>query len=81
MRRFLAAVRETTLPAPVKDAAMANLSTFATNTCFRTADGKFRGFEGTNDSGGWRVTCHAWPERGFREPQADSGRFVDEPAQ
>ena len=36
-------------PPPVKDAAMANLSTLATPTCFRTADGKFRGFEGIND--------------------------------
>ena len=46
MKRFLAAMRESTLPAPVKEAAMANLSTLVTPTCFRTADGKFRGFEG-----------------------------------
>ncbi len=55
MRQFLTAMRETTLPAPVKDAAMANLSTLATPTCFRTADGKFRGFEGLNDTSG---CCH-----------------------
>jgi uncharacterized protein (DUF608 family) len=52
MRRFLAAMRDSTLPAPVKDAAMANLSTLATPTCFRTADGKFRGFEGITDERG-----------------------------
>ena len=31
---------------------MANLSTLATQTCFRTADGEFHGFEGTNDKSG-----------------------------
>ena len=41
-----AALRESSIPAAVKDAASANLSTLATTTCFRTADGKFRGFEG-----------------------------------
>jgi uncharacterized protein (DUF608 family) len=55
MRDFLKAMRETTLPGAVKDAAMANLSTLATTTCFRTADGKFRGFEGVNDD---RGCCH-----------------------
>jgi len=55
MRQFLAAVRETTVPAAVKDAAMANLSTLATPVCFRTADGRFRGFEGANDDSG---CCH-----------------------
>lgn len=55
MLQFLTAMRATTLPAPVKEAAMANLSTLATQTCFRTADGKFRGFEGINDG---RGCCH-----------------------
>ena len=54
-RRFVAAVRETTVPAPVKEAAMANLSTLVSTTCFRTADGEFHGFEGVNDKGG---CCH-----------------------
>ncbi len=62
MHRFLAAMRETTLPAPVKEAAMANLSTLATNTCFRTSDGGFHGFEGTNDQRGCCMgSCtHVW---------------------
>jgi len=55
MHTFLTAMRETTLPAPIKEAAMANLSTLVTPTCFRTADGKFRGFEGINDD---RGCCH-----------------------
>jgi len=55
MHHFLDAMRATTIPAAVKDAAMANLSTLATPTCFRTADGKFRGFEGIGDDSG---CCH-----------------------
>ena len=55
MRLFLTAMRNTTLPPAVKEAAMANLSTLVTPTCFRTADGKFRGFEGINDD---RGCCH-----------------------
>jgi len=62
MDQFLAAMRESTLPAAVKDAAMANLSTLATPTCFRTADGKFRGFEGIGDDFGCcEGNCtHVW---------------------
>ena len=51
-REFAAAFRESTLPAVVKDAASANLSTLATTTCFRTADGEFHGFEGSGDNEG-----------------------------
>ncbi|HXN24746.1 MAG TPA: GH116 family glycosyl-hydrolase [Candidatus Dormibacteraeota bacterium] len=54
-RQFAAGLRESTLPAAVKDAASANLSTLATNVCFRTADGRFWGFEGANDK---RGCCH-----------------------
>jgi non-lysosomal glucosylceramidase len=54
-QRFVTAVRETTVPAAVKDAAMANLSTLVSTTCFRTADGEFHGFEGVNDHSG---CCH-----------------------
>ena len=55
MRQFVLAMRTSTVPAPVKEAAMANLSTLATPTCFRTADGRFRGFEGIDDD---RGCCH-----------------------
>ncbi len=58
MRQFLTAMRETTLPAPVKEAAMANASTLATTTTFRTADGRFFGWEG---SGCCHGNCdHVW---------------------
>ncbi len=62
MRQFLTAMRETTLPASVKEAAMANVSTLATPVCFRTADGRFRGFEGANDNSGccFGNCSHVW---------------------
>lgn len=90
MRQFLTAMRESTVPAPVKEAAMANLSTLATPTCFRTADGKFRGFEGIDDDRGcchgncthvWNyetTTQHVFPSlaRSMREAAFDlSGRL------
>jgi uncharacterized protein (DUF608 family) len=52
MDKFLEAVRNTTLPGSVKDAALANLSTLATPTAFRTSDGAFHGFEGCVDHSG-----------------------------
>ena len=61
-RMFATALRESTLPAVVKEAASANLSTLATTTCFRTADGEFHGFEGSdNQSGCCFGNCtHVW---------------------
>ncbi len=61
-RAFAAAIRESTLPAPVKEAASANLSTLATTTCFRTADGEFHGFEGVNENSGccYGNCTHVW---------------------
>jgi non-lysosomal glucosylceramidase len=60
--RFVRAMRETTLPAPVKEAAMANLSTLVTTTCFRTSDGEFHGFEGAADKIGccFGNCTHVW---------------------
>lgn len=54
-RRFTAALRQSTIPGAVKDAASANLSTLVTQVCFRTEDGEFHGFEGANDHAG---CCH-----------------------
>ena len=61
-RAFAAAMRESTLPAAVRDAAMSNLSTLVTQTSFRTADGEFHGFEGCNDHGGccFGNCTHVW---------------------
>ncbi|HWC98467.1 MAG TPA: GH116 family glycosyl-hydrolase [Candidatus Sulfopaludibacter sp.] len=58
MRQFLTAMRETTLPPAVREAAMANASTLASTTCFRTEDGRFFGWEG---SGCCHGNCdHVW---------------------
>ena len=54
-RLFAATLRDSTLPGVVKEAAGANLSTLVSNTCFRTADGEFHGFEGVHDLNG---CCH-----------------------
>jgi non-lysosomal glucosylceramidase len=43
------------LPEVVKEAALFNLSTLRSQTCFRTPDGKFFGWEGCNDQKG---CCH-----------------------
>jgi len=61
-RRFVAAMREATLPPAGKEAAMANLSTLATPTSFRTADGAFHGFEGCNNQAGccFGNCTHVW---------------------
>jgi non-lysosomal glucosylceramidase len=61
-RVFTQAVRESTLPAAVKEAASANLSTLATTTCFRTADGEFHAFEGSDDTQGccFGNCTHVW---------------------
>ena len=50
------------LPAVVKEAALFNLSTLRTQTCFRTPDGRFYGWEGCNDhSGCCHGSCtHVW---------------------
>ncbi len=61
-REFARVIRESTLPAPVLDAAMSNLSTLATQTSFRTADGEFHGFEGCDDQRGccFGNCTHVW---------------------
>ena len=61
-RAFMQAFSESTLPATVKDAASANLSTLASTVCFRTADGEFHGFEGADDHLGccFGNCTHVW---------------------
>jgi uncharacterized protein (DUF608 family) len=54
-RAFAQALESSTLPPAVLDAATSNLSTLRVNTCFRTADGEFHGFEGCSDHEG---CCH-----------------------
>jgi uncharacterized protein (DUF608 family) len=61
-RAFIDAMRAASLPGCVKDAAMSNLSTLATQVVFRTADGEFHGFEGANDRSGccYGSCTHVW---------------------
>lgn len=62
LRSFQEAVRQSTVPDVVKEAAMANLSTLVTPTCFRAADGRFHAFEGCFDDLGscWGDCTHVW---------------------
>ena len=59
---FARAIAATTLPQPVKEAALNNLSTLRNQTCFRAADGRFFAFEGTQDDlGSCFGSCtHVW---------------------
>jgi non-lysosomal glucosylceramidase len=61
-RAFANAFAGSTLPSVVKEAASANLSTLASTTCFRTADGEFHGFEGVDDHSGccFGNCTHVW---------------------
>ena len=61
-RAFADAFAQSTLPDAVKDAASANISILATTTCFRTADGEFHGFEGSDDKSGccFGNCTHVW---------------------
>jgi len=52
---FIGAFCATSLPPEVKEAALFNLSTLRTQTCFRTADGRFYGWEGCSNT---RGCCH-----------------------
>jgi uncharacterized protein (DUF608 family) len=59
---FVKAMRESTLPPVVVEAAMSNLSTLRATTSFRTADGEFHGFEGVDDKLGccFGNCTHVW---------------------
>ncbi|MDH7568702.1 MAG: GH116 family glycosyl hydrolase, partial [Armatimonadota bacterium] len=60
--RFVAGFCASDLPQAVKEAALNNLSTLRTETCFRTRDGHFFGFEGCRDVGGccFGSCTHVW---------------------
>ncbi|HEY65741.1 MAG TPA: hypothetical protein G4O02_14340 [Caldilineae bacterium] len=60
--RFVRAFVSAELPQSVKEAALNNLSTLRTQTCFRTADGNFFGFEGCCDGEGccFGSCTHVW---------------------
>ncbi len=61
-REFVEAITSANVPAPLKEAALFNLSTLRSQTVFRTADGRMFGWEGTDD---FRGSCfgsctHVW---------------------
>ena len=60
--KFVRAFVESDLPEVVKEAALFNLSTLRTQTCFRTPDGRFYGWEGCfDDMGCCPGSCtHVW---------------------
>jgi len=53
--RFVSTFCNSDLPEVVKEAALFNLSSLRSQTCFRTQDGRFYGFEGCSNRGG---CCH-----------------------
>ena len=53
--RFVKAFCDSDLPDTIKESSLFNISTLRTQTCFRTPDGRFFGFEGVHDSQG---CCH-----------------------
>jgi uncharacterized protein (DUF608 family) len=59
---FVRALATSSLPPEVREAALSNLSTLRTQTCFRTADGRFFGFEGSSNHAGccWGSCTHVW---------------------
>lgn len=59
---FVRSVTENDLPVEVREAALFNLSTLRSQTCFRTPDGRFFGWEGCfNRAGSCHGNCtHVW---------------------
>jgi len=60
--KFVRAFCESDLPDVVKEAALYNLSTLRSQSCFRTEDGRLFGFEGCSDHAGCCLgSCtHVW---------------------
>lgn len=59
---FVSALCDSDLPAAVKEAALFNVSTLRTQTCFRTADGWIFGWEGCDPHSGccYGSCTHVW---------------------
>jgi uncharacterized protein (DUF608 family) len=72
--RFVNAVRGSDLPPEVKEAALFNVSTLRTQTCFRTPDGTLFGWEGVADTQG---CCHGSCTHVWNYEQATAFLFGD----
>ena len=59
---FVQTLLASDLPSKIKEAALFNLSTLRTQTCFRTADGRFYGWEGSSNRAGccFGSCTHVW---------------------
>jgi len=59
---FVSAFCGASLPAEIKEAALFNLSTLRSQTCFRTPDGRFYGYEGASHHAGccYGSCTHVW---------------------
>lgn len=71
---FVQSVCESSIPDVAKEAALYNISTLRTQTCFRTEDGYFYGWEGCNDTVGW---CHGSCTHVWNYEQATAFLFSD----
>lgn len=60
--KFVSALCNSDLPSDVKEAALFNLSTLRTQTCFRLSDGNFYAWEGCGDNEGccFGSCTHVW---------------------
>lgn len=71
---FVRSITGSSLPPAVKEAALFNLSTLRTQTCFRTPDGRFYGFEGSSNRAG---CCHGSCTHVWNYEQATAHLFGD----
>jgi non-lysosomal glucosylceramidase len=71
---FVRAFCSSTLPEEVREAALFNISTLRTQTCFRTPDGRFFGWEGCADKKG---CCHGSCTHVWNYEQATAYLFGD----
>jgi non-lysosomal glucosylceramidase len=72
--RFVRAFCDSDLPHEVREAALFNLSTLRSQTCFRTVDGRFYGWEGCNNTSG---CCHGSCTHVWNYEQATAFLFGD----
>jgi len=72
--RFVRTLCRSDLPDVVKEAALFNISTLRTQTCFRTEDGRFYGWEGCSNR---RGCCHGSCTHVWNYEQATAFLFGD----
>ena len=72
--RFVRTFCQSDLPDVVKEAALFNVSTLRTQTCFRTEDGRFYGWEGSSNT---RGCCHGSCTHVWNYEQATAFLFGD----